>query len=207
MAEFDYKLQHIPGKDNVVADALSRRADHAAAAVTTTGGSLNALRSILKKHVTFETSNRYGILAAARAHTPEPREQRQRNLDAATTIQRRAGDTPHPNKGGTIMTPRQRCSADTNGGRQCAQRTAVAHLCWNHLQRDMGVRVRPSSVQGAGPGLFAAWHDGLAQGHRIPYTGDEIALGNDATGGRTCCRRSVARALTRRVATAAWAVG
>ena len=28
MAEFDYKLAHIPGKDNVVADALSRRADY-----------------------------------------------------------------------------------------------------------------------------------------------------------------------------------
>ena len=27
MAEFDYVLRHIPGKDNVVADALSRRAD------------------------------------------------------------------------------------------------------------------------------------------------------------------------------------
>jgi hypothetical protein len=30
MAEFDYTLQHIPGKDNVVADALSRRSDLAA---------------------------------------------------------------------------------------------------------------------------------------------------------------------------------
>ena len=58
----------------------------------------------------------------------------------------------------------------------------MAHLCWNHLQRDMGVRVKKSSVPDAGRGLFAAWAGGLPAGHKIPYTGDDIAL--DA-GGRT----------------------
>jgi hypothetical protein len=177
MAEFDYKLQHIPGKDNVVADALSRRADH--------NGQASALHSILTKRVTFATGNRFealGHAAVARGkRAPEPQEQRQRNIDAATKVQQRAADSPLPNRQGTIVTPTQRCSADTNGGVQCAQRTAVAHLCWNHLLRDMGVRVLP--VPGAGRGLFAAWHGGLMKGHRIPYTGDEIALADDGEAG------------------------
>jgi RNase H-like domain found in reverse transcriptase/Reverse transcriptase (RNA-dependent DNA polymerase)/Integrase zinc binding domain/Chromo (CHRromatin Organisation MOdifier) domain len=166
MAEFDYKLQHIPGKDNVVADALSRRADH-----------VNAMR--------IPTRNRFEALAAARAQrAPEPEGQRQRNIEAATTVQPpRPADAQKPNKHGTIMTPTQRCSANTNAGGQCAQRTAVAHLCWNHLQRDMGVRVKPSCVDGAGRGLFAARHGGLPAGHRIPYTGDEIALTRSDRGG------------------------
>ena len=48
MAEFDYKLQHIPGKDNVVADALSRRADLAAAARV---GQVRRRAGILKQRV------------------------------------------------------------------------------------------------------------------------------------------------------------
>jgi len=81
MAEFEYELKHIPGKDNVVADALSRRADYAA---------VNALvqqqrRSILKRSVSFVDANPFAVLAAARAQRePESPEQRQRNIDAAT---------------------------------------------------------------------------------------------------------------------------
>ena len=172
MADFDYKLQHIPGKDNVVADALSRRADYGHA-----GHAAGA-------H--FATQNRFEVLAAARTRprAPEPAGQRQRNIDAATKVQPpRAPDAQRPNRQGTILTPTQRCSANTNAGAQCAQRTAVAHLCWNHLQRDLGVRVKASSVAGAGRGLFAARPSGLPAGHRIPYTGDEIALGRDDRGG------------------------
>lgn len=184
MAEFDYKLQHIPGKDNVVADALSRRADHA---------EVNALavRGILKKNVTFATPNRYEALAAVgaarrprRSHAPESPELRQRNIDAATKVlPPLAPDSPRPNRQGTIVTPTQRCSADTKSGAQCAQRTAVAHLCWNHLLRDMGVRVKASSVPGAGRGLFVERRNGLPTGHRIPYTGDEVVLADERAGG------------------------
>ena len=106
------------------------------------------------------------------------------------------------------MTPTQRCTADTNAGAQCAQRTAVAHLCWNHLRRDMGVRVRPSSVPARAAACSLARHGGLPAGHRIPYTGDEIVLrSDDGTAGRTCWRRSAAPASTRRGATAASAAG
>ena len=153
MAEFDYKLSHIPGKDNVVADALSRRADLAA------------------------------VLGAAprRNREPEPQEQRQRNIDAATKVLPRQPDLPEPDRSGTIRTPTQRCSANTARGAQCGQRTAVAHLCWNHLARDMGVRVRLSKVPNAGRGLFA--HRDLPKGHRIPYAGDDVQLRQDGHGG------------------------
>jgi hypothetical protein len=164
MAEFDYKLAHIPGKDNVVADALSRRADYA-----------------------VPKQNRVAALAAVRAprvpRPPEPAEQRQRNIDAATKVLPAQNGALLPNKQGTVMTPSQRCSADTSAGVQCGQRTAIAHLCWNHLQRDMGVRVKRSGVAGAGRGLFVAREGGLPADHRIPYTGDEIRLTRDSAGG------------------------
>lgn len=150
MAEFDYVLKHIPGKDNIPADALSRRADYAQQAL---------------------------MLGAVRQRPPpEPASQRQRNIDAAMKVLPRAADLPRPNKHGTIMTPTQRCSANTKAGDQCAQRTAVAHVCWNHLLRDLGVRVKPSAVPGAGRGLFAGKREGLPKGHRINYTGDIIEL-------------------------------
>ena len=183
MAEFDYKLAHIPGKDNVVADALSRRADYAEPDGATQRESVGALRSCLKR-VSFATHNPYEALAATRMRRePEAPEQRQRNVDAATKVVPRAADQPPPNKHGTVMTPTQRCSANTNAGAQCAQRTAVAHLCWNHLQRDMGVRVKPSSVPGAGRGLFAARPAGLPAGHKVPYTGDAMELDGDGARG------------------------
>jgi len=176
MAEFDYQLQHIPGKDNIVADALSRRADLAAVSVA-------PRRGILRRTVTFCTPNPFESLAAARVHAPEPAEQRQRSIDAATKVTPRAPNQAKPNKQGTVMTPSQRCTANTRAGAQCAQRTAVAHLCWNHLRRDLGLRVRQSTVPSAGKGLFAAWPRGLPKGHRVPYTGDLISTEGGRIGG------------------------
>ena len=151
LAEFNFDIEHIPGKDNAVADPLSRRAD--LAAVQARAMPHTPLRSILKKGVTFRSPNVFDTLAAA--------------------------DQPAPSKAGirTIITPThcQRCTANTNAGVQCAQRAAVAHLCWNHLIRDKGLRVQKSHI--AGKGLFAAWKDGLPGGHSVPYTGGLIEKG------------------------------
>lgn len=184
MAEFDYTLQHIPGKSNVVADALSRRADHAELKALTRPEAwplarqeARPLRGILKKGVTFATTNPYEALAAARVRRgPDTPEKRQQNIDAATRNLPRAADLPAPNKAGTIETPTQTCAADTKAGTQCRQPTAVAHLCWNHLRRDMGLRVKKSTAAGAGRGLFVARKEGLPAGFAIPYTGDVIPL-------------------------------
>jgi len=183
MAEFDYTIEHVPGTSNVVADPLSRREDLKAVAAAPP-------RSCLKKSVAFGvdavrifTPNPFESLAAARVHPPEPAAQRQRSIDAATKVAPRAPGQVAPNKQGTVMTPTQRCTAITTAGAQCAQRTAVAHLCWNHLRRDLGLRVQKSTVPGGGKGLYAAWPQGLPKGHRVPYTGDLILTDGGRIGG------------------------
>ena len=49
-----------------------------------------------------------------------------------------------------------RCTATTNSGSRCKLRTCRSQLCWLHLWRDKGLRIRPSG-QGpnAGMGLWA----------------------------------------------------
>ena len=201
MAEFDYMLQHIPGKDNVVADALSRRVDHAAAA---SSASVNALRSI------DDSAQRATCDGAGSAHAraPEPPEQRQRNIDAATKV----------------LPPSARRAAAEQAGHD---RDAVAALHGEHEARravraahGSGASVlEPPAARhgraraavvgaGCGRGLFAAWHGGLPQGHRIPYTGDEIALRDDERRRSVCAaRRSAAPASMQHDATVAWAAG
>jgi hypothetical protein len=169
MQQFDCGIEYIKGEENIVADALSRRGDHEP-------------RPTVKPLNLIELSNRYAALGAMEN---EPDEVRQRNRDAALKWHdERDPSLPPPNRSGTIETPSQRCTADTTkAGKQCGMRTTVGHLCWNHLRRDHGLRVKTSGIDGAGRGLFVARPQGFPAGHRLPYTGDLVDFTTDNEGG------------------------
>ena len=65
------------------------------------------------------------------------------------------------------------CTATTAKGNRCRKRTCRSGLCWQHLKRDSGLRIRPSGVPGAGLGLFAAAE--FKRGDVIaPYEGEKL---------------------------------
>ena len=49
----------------------------------------------------------------------------------------------------------QVCKATTKAGTPCRLRTSVDHRCWMHGILEKHLRVKPSTVPGAGKGLFA----------------------------------------------------
>jgi hypothetical protein len=157
MAEFDYRIEHIPGHKNVVADALSRRADLRAP--------VEALAAVL----------------AAGHNTATEELERERNRAAAESSRPAAPDLPRPNAKGAIVMPSQRCTATTRRGAHCQQRTAKGQYCWNHLRVIAGLRIKRSNVPGAGMGLFAARD--LPAGYDVDYTGDRVRLDTAADGG------------------------
>ena len=190
MQQFDCGIEYIKGEENVVADALSRRGDHEPPAVAK-----KVLNLIAVPPTRFATRNWFAPLSAM-LREEEPNEVRQRHRDAAETVTLVPDPScPPPNKSGTIVTPSQRCTADTTKGKQCGQRTAVGHLCWNHLQRDHGLRVKPSSINGAGRGLFAS--KDLPVGYNLPYTGDLVTEsdGEGQHGGEYVLELSKTRAI------------
>jgi len=65
------------------------------------------------------------------------------------------------------------CTATTAKGTRCRKRTCRSGLCWLHLKRDEGLRIKPSSVPGAGLGLFAT-EDFRHTDKIAPYTGEQL---------------------------------
>ena len=91
-------------------------------------------------------------------------------------------DRPDCNAKGSIEVPSRRCVANTRKGEQCGARTKFGALCWNHLRSQIGVRIQPSHIPGAGLGLIAARD--LPKNTPIgPYCGDESRDPDETHGG------------------------
>ena len=66
-----------------------------------------------------------------------------------------------------------RCKGETKKKQPCARRTCRTGLCWQHLRKHDGLRVKKSTISNAGLGLFAERQ--FKKGERIArYTGDTM---------------------------------
>eukprot|EP01048_Picozoa_sp_COSAG05_P001316 COSAG05_NODE_43_length_25931_cov_49.314636_29_plen_160_part_00 len=67
----------------------------------------------------------------------------------------------------------QQCTAQTNSGRRCKNRTCKSGKCWQHLKRDDGLRVKPSQISSGGTGLWTTKR--IKPNQRIGrYTGESM---------------------------------
>lgn len=165
LAEFDFTIEYIEGKTNVVADGLSRRPDHQIA-------ELSSVQELLSSRI---------FVSSARQDEVAVRQQRIRNVAAAEECRPPAADRPAPNAKGAIVMATQRCTATTSGGGHCRAKTAKGQYCWQHLKREEGLRIKSSTIPNAEFGLFAA--KDFDVGDKVAkYTGDRIARDNNATG-------------------------
>lgn len=171
MAEFDYDIQHIAGVKNVVADALSRRAD-----LKDDPTPPRAERMAAAAHVDDGDDDAPPVF-----HDDPVEAERARNRAAAEKTAPPAADRPAPNTKGAVVMPSQRCTANTKAGKHCKQRTAKGQFCWNHLRSERGLRIKKSTVPQAGQGLFA--ERDLPAGFDVPYTGDRVRLRGPNDGG------------------------
>jgi len=162
MAEFNFDIEHIPGAKNVVADALSRRFDLEEADDAPDSAAPSAAATVTcsaRQPAQLNAAHQRRASPARRipaADSPAEAEQRQKNRDAAEKTEPPVPGLPAPRKNCTIETPSQRCTAQTNAGAHCRQRTAIGQYCWSHLKSLEGLRVKKSEVAGGGRGLFAA---------------------------------------------------
>ena len=66
-----------------------------------------------------------------------------------------------------------RCKAIGRDGNRCKHKTIRGELCWQHLKKEKGLRIKKSDIPAAGMGLFAA--KPFPEGAVVaPYTGDTI---------------------------------
>lgn len=199
LADFDFKIEYVKGPTNVVADALSRRADHAAAAApgTTaaitlaafaTTGTATLTKSELLNLPLFAAHPPATLLAAAHwarkrglpARIAITDAQRQAYTREATESHEADPDRPKPNAKGSIEMPAQQCVALTRRGTACQRRTKRGHHCADHTRLLQRLAIAKSTIDGAGLGLFVAkgkHAQRFVKGQRIAlYTGDWVHI-------------------------------
>jgi hypothetical protein len=74
-----------------------------------------------------------------------------------------------------------RCRAITQNGRQCQRRTGKTDLCYQHLEKEYHVKVRPSQIPNAGMGLYTTIARRPGQ-NIAPYSGQVIVNPRDDEG-------------------------
>jgi hypothetical protein len=202
LAEFDFTIKYIEGPKNIVADALSRRADHRppqssdgvemekrmrdAQSVTreeflASIGKEAAPQPELGQPTTRTTAAADGLSAAqlrGRRLLPilsleAAAAERDRNRRAAEEVNPAAPDRPQPDAKGVIVMPTQRCTADARGGRQCGARTKRGQHCYAHRRKLNGTHIKPASTKDHGWGLFTT--RAFRKGDTMAdYTGDYV---------------------------------
>jgi len=200
LADYDFKIEYVQGKTNIVADAVSRRIDHLDPntpserppvfidPVNTTVIKSTTCTELLSSHIFTHTSDQLAAtlneirVREDRRIELKRQQDRQKAIDAATKCHPPSPSNPPPDKHGVINMPSQRCTADKKSGGQCCLRTKKGQYCWNHTRTIEGLRIKASTVPGAGLGLFATKQ--FRSGDAItPYSGDIIALRHDRVGG------------------------
>ena len=191
LSDFDFKIEYIRGPINVVADALSRRADYAApppgsmAAITlsslATQGTATVTRAELLALPMFSAPTPETLLASARLvadRRPMSAERRAAAIAEATSSHAPAADRPTPDKHGVIHMPSQQCTAFTKKGAACKRRTLRGHRCADHTRLLQRLSIAKSTIRGAGMGLFVAkGSQPIRNGERIAvYSGDWVQL-------------------------------
>ena len=68
----------------------------------------------------------------------------------------------------------ERCTATAKSGNRCRNRTCRGTVCWQHLKRDSGLRVKQSQIAAAGMGLWTTrrFKPNEKIGKYFKYTGD-----------------------------------
>lgn len=189
---FDFTIVYVKGKSNVVADAFSRRPDLSAdssapparpAAVVDPQASaprpVTTCAQLMECVCFTESTTEAELNAAQSAHARRIADiqrvrQREKNKAAAERCvepDRSDPNLPAPNKEGVRVMPSQRCTAATKKGGHCKALTRRGQYCWNHLRSVDGLRIKASSIPGAGLGLFAE-RDFPFKSNITRYTGD-----------------------------------
>ena len=203
LSDFDFKIEYVRGPSNVVADALSRRADYvppapgSLAALTLAAFELQGSATITKAELRalpmFSGPCPESLCAAARAVAARRRpaaltnEQREEHIKEATLSHDPAEDRPEPDSRGVIRIPSQQCTAFTKKGTPCQRRTLRGHHCRDHMRLLQRLAIAKSTIPGAGDGLFLAKYRNAkpirAGEDIVKYSGDWVQLLPDSEDG------------------------